>query len=83
VQSVFTGAHEGFDLQVLFQSLEEVLDAPTVLIDGGYGIGSELEMVGESGRVGPSYLIDIQRLSSQKCVFSGLRTSFSWPKMPF
>jgi hypothetical protein len=47
VKSIFTDAYEGFDLQIPFQGLEEVIDWPAVLIDGRYRIGSELAVIGE------------------------------------
>ena len=47
VKSVFTGAHEGLDLQILLQGLEETLCLLAVLGGGRYGIGCELEMIGE------------------------------------
>src|ERR1700752_4943332 len=45
--SVSGGAVEAFELEVLLQELEEQLDLPTALIDGGNGAGSQVPDVGQ------------------------------------
>lgn len=44
---VFAGAHETLHSQVLFQRLEEQLDLPTLLVDGGDRGRAEVEQVSE------------------------------------
>lgn len=40
------GAHEGLDLEVLFESFEEELDLPALLIDCGNGGGAQMVKIG-------------------------------------
>ena len=44
---VFAGAHEGLDLQVLLQGLEEQFDLPAELVHTGDGGGGQLPLVGQ------------------------------------
>jgi len=46
-KGILGSAHEGLDLEVLFQSLEEKLDLPSVLVYGGYGAGAEGAVIGK------------------------------------
>ena len=40
VKGIFSGSHEDFDLEVLFQGLEEQLNLPPVLVNGRDGVSS-------------------------------------------
>jgi len=50
VNGVYADADEGFDPQTLLDGLEEELDLPAVLVDGGDGGGSEVEVVGQKDK---------------------------------
>ena len=52
LQGVRCRPHEGLDLQVLLDGLEEDLDLPAVLVDGGDGRGGEHEIVGQETHLG-------------------------------
>jgi len=47
VEGGSAGPHEGLDLEVLLERLEEELDLPAVLVDGRDGRGAEFQMVGQ------------------------------------
>src|SRR6516164_5021851 len=47
LQGIGAGPHKGLDLQVLLQGLEEQLDLPAVLVDGGDGRSPEGQVVGQ------------------------------------
>jgi hypothetical protein len=49
VDGILAGSDEGFDLEVLFEGLEEEFDLPSFFVNVGDGGGSEFEVVGEEG----------------------------------
>ncbi len=51
IQSVLRGAHEGLHLEVLLERLEEDLDLPAVLVDGGNSGGRQREVVGQENEL--------------------------------
>ena len=42
------GTDKGLDLQVLLEGLEEQFDLPAILANGGDGVGTQLEIVGQA-----------------------------------
>jgi hypothetical protein len=42
-----TGSHKGFNLEILFQGLEEQFDLPTILIDGSNSGRTQSQVVGK------------------------------------
>ena len=51
-QGVLAGAHEGLDLEVLLERLEEHLDLPALPVDLGDGAGTELRVVDSEDKKG-------------------------------
>ena len=47
LDGIGTGANKGLDLEVLLQMLKEDFNLPTIFVDGGYGAGSQVEVVRE------------------------------------
>src|SRR5512139_831754 len=45
LDGIGAGSNKGLDLKVLLQMLEEDLNLPTILVDGGYRTGSQVKVV--------------------------------------
>src|SRR6056297_4142315 len=74
-QCVLACTDKGLDFQVLFQSLEEHLYLPPVLIYGGYGGGSKVEMVRKENYLFLLFLVPDYYPSQRPRIFlSGHRT---------
>ncbi len=47
------GSHKGLGLKILLQGFKEDLDLPTLLIDGGKGRGSQVQVLVRKTRTSP------------------------------
>ncbi len=50
------GAHEGLNLQILFEGFEEQFNLPTIFVDGGNRAGSQGGMIGQEDQNVPCLL---------------------------
>ena len=65
LHSVLGAAIEGLDAQVLFDPLEEELDTPPRLVDGGHRFGGKCKVVGEEDQIHLGLRVNVVDSSQQ------------------